>query len=125
MNLQVLGVLGSTPVAVLPAAILLSTALHVWGGKVKGDDMDTETTGGSPPSDPQGSPGAPVGRGSGTKTTSASMRTTRRKWIGQSLIVLGSVAGSMTAAVASSAHWQGPRRDGAALRICARLVGPG
>jgi len=98
-------VLGSIPVAVVPAAILLSTALNLAGGKVKGDGMDTETEGGTPPKNPQGSTNAPTGRGSTTKTTSAIMQTTRRTWIGQGLIVIGGVVASMTAAVAGSAHW--------------------
>jgi hypothetical protein len=107
---------GSIPVVVVLVAILLSTVLHLAGGKAKGDDMHTETNNGdhSPP-DPQGSTRVPSGRWALTKTRAATIWKTTRKPIGQCLIVLGEVAAHMAAMVAGSAHWQGPRLDGAAL----------
>lgn len=89
---------GSTPIAVVLAAIPILTALHVVGGKVKGEGMKTGTVGGDAPKGPNGSVG-PKGNGTDTRTT---IWNKSRKWVGQSLIVIAGMGSSMAAAVATS-----------------------
>lgn len=102
-------VAGSPPIALVLVTIPILAALHLVGGKVKGETMETKAGGRrSAPKGPKGpARKARKGRSSTTRTTANSVWTSIRKVIGQMLIVVAGMGSSMSAGVASSALLKG------------------
>jgi hypothetical protein len=99
------------------AAIPLLAALHLVGGKVKGEGMKTKTAGGKPPKGPKGPFTARKGQKSRTKTTATTKWYHPRNMIGQSLIVMAGMGASMVVkGTTCSALFGGSRSRIAALQ---------